>query len=98
MSRTGGRPRQRTPSGRRKMGIPASVGPGTGPSQAGRRAAAVEWGMAARRGPRVHLDVALPPPGPRRVAVIASLVLGAMVALLLPVVLAVLVVETMRGR
>ncbi|HEY6105575.1 MAG TPA: hypothetical protein VIV59_06315 [Anaeromyxobacteraceae bacterium] len=54
--------------------------------------------MAARRGPRVHLDVALPPPGPRRVAVIASLVLGAMVALLLPVVLAVLVVETMRGR
>jgi hypothetical protein len=54
--------------------------------------------MAARRGPRVHLDVVLPPPGAGRVAVIASLVLGAMVALLLPVVLGILIVETMRGR
>lgn len=54
--------------------------------------------MAGRRGPRFHLDVELPPPGPRRVAVIACLVLGALVALLLPVALAVLVVENLRGR
>lgn len=54
--------------------------------------------MAARRGPRVHLDVALPPSGPRRVAVIASLLLGAGVALLLCVVFVVLVVETLRAR
>lgn len=54
--------------------------------------------MAARRGPRVRLEVVLPPPGAARVAVIASLILGAAVALLLPVVLGILVVETMRGR
>ena len=54
--------------------------------------------MPARRGPRVHLDVALPPPGPRRLAVIASLVLGALVALTLCVVFALLVVETVRAR
>lgn len=52
--------------------------------------------MPGRRGPRIHLDVALPPRGPRRVAVIASLVLGAVVALLLCLVFAVLVVETIR--
>lgn len=54
--------------------------------------------MAPRRGPRFHLDVALPPRGPRRVAVIAALILGAAVALLLPAMLAVVVFETMRGR
>ncbi len=54
--------------------------------------------MAPRRGPRLRLDIVLPPPGAGRIAVIASLVLGAVVALLLPVVLGILVVETMRGR
>ncbi|HEU4386054.1 MAG TPA: hypothetical protein VFR85_21395 [Anaeromyxobacteraceae bacterium] len=55
--------------------------------------------MAARRGPRIHLDVSLPPPGPRRLLVIASLVLGALVALTLCAVFAVLVIETVRrGR
>ncbi len=54
--------------------------------------------MAARRGPRFHLDVALPPPGPRRLAVIGSLILGAAVALTLCAVFAVLVVETLRSR
>ncbi len=54
--------------------------------------------MAPSRGPRLRLDVVLPPPGAGRIAVIASLVLGAVVALLLPVVLGILLVETMRGR
>ncbi len=54
--------------------------------------------MTARRGPRFHLDVALPPPGPRRLAVIGSLILGAAVALTLCAVFAVLVVETLRSR
>jgi hypothetical protein len=44
----------------------------------------------------VRLDVQLPPPGPRRVAVIASLVLGALVALLIPLILGVLVLESLR--
>lgn len=54
--------------------------------------------MAPRRGPRFRLDIVLPPPGAGRIAVIASLLLGAVVALLLPVFLGILVVETMRGR
>lgn len=54
--------------------------------------------MAPRRGPRIHLDVALPPPGARRVAVVGSLLLGAAVALILCAVFAVLVVETVRAR
>ena len=52
--------------------------------------------MIARRGPRVHLDVALPPTGARRVVVIGSLLLGAAAALLLCAMFAVLVVETIR--
>ena len=54
--------------------------------------------MTARRGSRIRLDLVLPPPGAGRAAVIASLILGAAVAVLLPLVLGILVVETMRGK
>jgi hypothetical protein len=47
---------------------------------------------------KVHLDVQLPERGPARVAVIVSLVLGAAVALLLPAILGVFIVETLKTR
>jgi hypothetical protein len=49
--------------------------------------------------PRVKLpfDAPLPPPGPRRWAMIAMLAMGGLVALLVPAVFAVVLISLLRG-
>jgi hypothetical protein len=53
--------------------------------------------MTPRRNP-FAIDAPLPPSGPRRVVAIAALVVGGAVALLVPIVFAVMVIGMLRGR
>ena len=46
---------------------------------------------------RLPFDVPLPPPGPRRWAVLAMLATGGLVALLVPVVFAIVLFSLLRG-
>jgi len=46
---------------------------------------------------RLPFDVPLPPPGPRRWAVLAMLAVGGLVALLVPVVFAIVLFSMLRG-
>jgi LPS O-antigen subunit length determinant protein (WzzB/FepE family) len=46
---------------------------------------------------RLPFDAPLPPSGPRRWAVLAMLVVGGLVALLVPVVFAIVLLSMMRG-
>ena len=44
------------------------------------------------------LDAKLPPPGPARAGVIAMMIVGGLVALLVPVVFAIMLVAMLRGE
>ena len=46
---------------------------------------------------RLPFDAPLPPPGPRRWAVVAMLAMGGLVALLVPVVFAIVLLSMLRG-
>ena len=46
---------------------------------------------------RLPFDVPLPPPGPRRWGVVAMLAMGGLVALLVPVVFAIVLFSMLRG-
>ncbi len=46
---------------------------------------------------RLPFDAPLPPPGPRRWAVVAMLAAGGLVALLVPVVFAIVLFSMLRG-
>lgn len=44
------------------------------------------------------LDLKLPPPGPARIGVIAMMIVGGFVALLVPVVFAIMLLAMLRGE
>ncbi len=46
---------------------------------------------------RLPFDAPLPPPGPRRWAVVAMLAAGGLVALLVPIVFAIMLFSMLRG-
>ncbi|MGC3996755.1 MAG: hypothetical protein QM767_04155 [Anaeromyxobacter sp.] len=43
------------------------------------------------------LDIQLPPPGPARWGVVAAMIVGGLVALLVPVVFFILLIDMLRG-